>query len=70
MIKQYSKEMYEAMDFFERNVEKIPTAYCSSFEKEDKELWKIGHYYRAGNTNSLFLLFLSGVNYGCSISED
>lgn len=70
MIKQYSKELYDAMDFFERNINKIPTAYCSSFEKEDKSLWKKGYYYKDGNANALFSLFLSGVNYGCSVFGD
>ena len=62
MIEQYSREMYEALDYFERNIGKL--AYTSSLQREVKQQWLKGHYYCNGHVNNLFRAFLMGVNYG------
>lgn len=62
MIAQYSKEMYDALDYFERNASKL--AYVGSISRESKELWKKGYYFTDGNVNNMFRAFLAGINYG------
>ena len=64
----YSKEMYEAMDYFERNVNKV-VFLSSDFKKEDKALWTKGHYYCNGKVNDAFLIFLFGSSYGNSLNK-
>lgn len=65
-LKQYSKEMYEVMDFFERTIEKVVKYIPGSetFKREGKDSWKRGYYYTNGYTNKFFLAFLSGYTYG------
>ena len=62
MIAQYSKEMYDALDYFERNVSKL--AYVGFIEREPKESWKKGYYFTNGKANDMFRAFLAGINYG------
>ncbi len=70
-IKQFSKEMYDMMDFFERSIEKtvkyIPGT--EKFKKECKDNWKRGYYYTNGDTNSFFLAFMTGYNFGKTIGS-
>lgn len=65
-VNQFSKEMYDVMDFFERTIEKMVKYIPGSdtFKKEEKDNWKRGYYYTNGNTNTLFLAFLSGYTHG------
>ena len=65
-IKTYSKEMYDAMDYFERGLNKV-VFVSSDFQKEEKSLWASGHYYCNGRVNEMFLVFLFGYSYGVSI---
>ncbi len=67
-IKQYSKELYDLMDFFERSAPKL--VYCGGFEREKKELWLKGFYYANGNVNNLFRLFMAGYTFGKSQNEE
>ena len=61
-IKNYSKEMYDVMDFFERTIGKV--AYVGSdFRREEKSLWEKAIYYCDGKTNDLFRVFLCGYTY-------
>ena len=69
MITQYSKEMYDAIDYFKRNVSKV--AYVSaSFDMEDKTLWKKGFYFKNGDINNLFKVFMMGESYGYNIGKE
>ena len=62
MIAQYSKEMYDALDFFERNAMEL--AYVGAIKRESKENWKRGYYFTDGKANDMFRAFLAGINYG------
>ena len=68
MIEQYSREMYEALDYFERNIEKL--TYTPSLEREEKSNWKAGYYFKNGTVNSLFRVFLAGESYGYNRRRD
>lgn len=62
MIGQYSKEMYEAIDYFKRNASKL--AYIPNLELETKENWLKGYYFKNGDVNNMFKIFLIGESYG------
>ena len=57
-----SAEFYDMINNFEKNIEYLP--YGVSFEKEDKELWKIGQVYRNGQTNYYFMCYRLGYSAG------
>ena len=63
-ITNFSKELYETMDFFEKNIAN------KKLEREDRELWKIQQFYQNGEMNNLFKMFLNGCNYGISLTNE
>lgn len=69
MIQQYSREMYEALDYYERNAKKV--AYMpGSFEREDRKEWQKGYYFKNGEINNGFRLFLAGISYGYNLRRE
>ena len=65
-MKAYSKEFYEAVDFFERCVSKNEYGNYR-FDKpamEDQKRLLAGEWYNHGETNRAFRLFLNGVEFG------
>ena len=61
-IKQYSKEMYDLMEFFERTINK--TVYVGGdFKREDKAMWQRCQYYCNGSVNDMFKIFICGYTY-------
>jgi len=67
-IQQYSKEMYDLMDFFERNANKL--TYGLRFDKEDKQMWTKAVYYQSGEVNILFRSYMIGYIFGKSTQRD
>ena len=65
-IKQYSMEMYELMDFFERTIKKA-VYVGGDFKREDKSMWQKCQYYCNGSVNDMFKVFLCGYTYRKSI---
>ncbi|OJV39621.1 MAG: hypothetical protein BGO29_04545 [Bacteroidales bacterium 36-12] len=61
----FSKEFYESMKFFEEAAKEI--TYGVTYEKEDKELWTKGYYYKNGKVNELFRAFLAGYAFGITV---
>ena len=58
----YSKEWYEIMELFEKN--------CNGrfrFDRETKEMWKIGAYYENGECNEWFKIYLAGYMAGRAV---
>lgn len=62
-LKQFSKEMYDIMDMFERTIQ-VYAYVPSEFDKAEKKLWTKGYYYNNGKVNELFRVFLGGYTYG------
>lgn len=60
----YTKEFYEIMDFFEKNISKTIQKGSQGLRREDKELWKSKYYYCDGNVNESFKIFLNGYMLG------
>lgn len=61
----HTKEHYELISEFERNFKGI------RLDKEkNKELWKKGHVYENGETNSLFLAFRLGYSVGKVVERE
>lgn len=70
-IKMYSKEFYDMLDFFERNIGKLPGLYVpSGFDRENKELWVNGFVYQNGEINKLYLAFMCGYTHGLSEANE
>ena len=64
-MKLHSKEFYEIMSDFEKNIKHYPVSVGSQgIKREEKENWKMQHYYCDGNLNNAFRLFLCGVVLG------
>jgi hypothetical protein len=65
-LKAYSKEFYEAIEFFERCVAKSePGSF--RFDKpsvEERSRIPAGEWYNHGETNKAFRLFLHGAEFG------
>lgn len=55
-MKAYSKEFYECMDMFEKNI-----PYGCRKERTDKSIK--GQWYDDGKTNELFRQFLNGYEF-------
>lgn len=69
-MKAYSKEFYEAMDFFERCVTKAEYGNFR-FDKptaEERSRIPAGEWYNHGETNKAFRLFLQGVEFGSRVA--
>ena len=60
-----TKEFYEALEFFERI-----KSVRGNYEREEKELWKIGAIYKNGEVNTAFNYFLKGINYGILLCRE
>ena len=67
-IQQYTKEMYDLMDFFERSAKKL--TYGLNFDKEDKQMWTKAAYYQSGEVNNLFRIYMMGYTFGKSTQRD
>jgi hypothetical protein len=69
-LKAYSKEFYEAQEFFERCVAR--SCYRSlrfdKPKKEDRGRLPNGEWYDHGETNALFNVFLHGVEFGSRVA--
>lgn len=61
-LKQGTKEWYELLEFFERNLQKV--TYMTSLEREQKQYWEKGHIYCNGIVNEYFKVFLWGYSHG------
>lgn len=58
-----SKEFCDLMKFFEEKA--LPLTYIrGTKEKENREYWLKQHYYKNGQVNDAFMMFLSGYQYG------
>jgi len=69
-MKAYSKEFYEAIEFFERCVTKSEYGNYR-FDKptrEARERLPSGEWYNHGETNRAFHLFIHGIEYGKKIA--
>ena len=60
-IKKGSKEFHEVMQAFEMHV-KNSSVYVNDLSRVDRndENTPTGYFYNNGNTNNLFLMFMSG----------
>ena len=54
-----SQEHYDMLDQFEKSITHSG-AYSLRFEREDKSLWRLGHFYQHGQTNLYFQAFSLG----------
>lgn len=61
-LKRETEEFYDLMRTFEQRA--VKTTYIYNFEREDKELWKVGAYYKNGKTNDMWLTFMWGYEHG------
>lgn len=68
-VVQYSKEMYDLMDFFEKNIGKV-TYVPGDFKREEKSLWKNRNYYCNGRVNDAFRIFMQGYIHCKSVNND
>jgi hypothetical protein len=57
-----SKEFYELIENFEKNISYLP--YGVSFEKEERSMWEQGQIYQNGQTNNYFKCFMLGYQFG------
>lgn len=55
-----SKELYELMKQFEKDCDMAPGYIPNKFDREVKELNKIGQYYANGAVNQLFYFYMMG----------
>ncbi len=65
-MKAYSKEFYEAIEYFERCVT-ISEYGTFRFDKptiEERKKIPVGEWYNHGETNKAFRLFLQGIEFG------
>lgn len=69
-LQRGTKEFEELMRFFERQVGN--RVYICNTDREDKELWKAGAYYKNGRLNELWLTFIWGYEHGkkCQWEQD
>lgn len=67
-MKVGSKEMYDLMAFFERNISK--SVYTTNnFQKEPKESWQRGYYYANGEINNYFRVYMQAYELGKASKE-
>lgn len=59
-----TKEFYDLMEMFEKNIKRIYIPGTNSLNKEPKELWKLGRIYADGNVNSAFQAYMYGYSFG------
>lgn len=59
-----TKEFYDLMEMFEKNIKRIYIPGTNSLNKEPKELWKLGRIYADGNVNSAFQAYMHGYSFG------
>lgn len=57
-----SKEHIDIMAQFERDIKRI-YVHSLRFDREDKSLWPIGHFYQDGTTNQIFQAYKLGYAY-------
>lgn len=71
-MKAYSKEFYEAIEFFERCVTKSEYGNFRLDKPTQEERDKLpkGEWYNHGETNKAFRLFLSGIEYGRLLADN
>lgn len=59
-----NKDFYVTMEYFEKFAKSELLTGSMGFEKEKKELWKIGQYYCDSIVNNAFKWFLKGSSFG------
>ena len=66
-MKNNTKEFYEIMQQFEKDVKSIYIRKGSQgLKKEDKENWDRQNYYCDGEVNNCFKLYIMGYSFGKS----
>jgi hypothetical protein len=59
----FTEEYYEAIKMFEKEYKYL------RLDKENKNEWKNRHVYQNGETNNLFLAYISGYALGKAINK-
>jgi hypothetical protein len=69
IMMQYSKEWYEAVEFFERTADDV-NHKSYRFDKEKRGEAPVGNWYQHGETNDAFRMFLSGIEYARMVDRE